>query len=323
MESYDRKHRFAIYTLRVSNHLKTPLFCRIWVISHDGAAQSAHQTIIEIAPLSERSTDVPIWMDDCNSFERALAEIVGEGVECIVEAAAPQTETVAALPAAAEIARDGRFAIAGVALAAIVVAAVVFSMAVPRIAAFAAPPMALNGTTVRAEYSASGAGKIAYAVLAPDGHTVQSGPLKDYEGAIPIAIPPSSVNGAFTLQLTMRGPLGSAKEIRVLNTVPRANDAAQISDISVDPPVAKPGQTVTVTYAAAGTDGYVRLLGTDGTIWGQQPFLRSGKASFVVPALNDSREMHVLLHVTKGQSVAQSTAGLVVAGAPAPAPRPA
>lgn len=323
LESYDRHHRFAIYTLRVSNNLKTRLICRIWLVSPDGAASLGYPHVIDVAPYSQRSTDVPVWLDDSAPFSRALAEIAGDGVECIVEAAAPPAERTFALPPAMAAAGSARAAaFAGIGVAALAAAVFAVSLAVPRIAAFAVPPMAIAGTTVRAEYSASGAGRLAYDVLAPDGRELAGGTLRERSGAIPIAIPASNDDGAYTLQLSLRGPLGTAKEVRVLNTEPRGRDAAAVSDISVNPVVATPGQAVTVTYAASGTGGYVRLLGTDGTIWGQRPFSHSGKASFTVPPLGNSREMRVLLHVTKGRSTAESSAGLVLS-VPAAASRPA
>lgn len=313
LESYDRHHRFAIYTLRVSNSLKTRLICRIWIVSHDGAASLGYPHQIEVAPFSERTTDVPVWLDDSAPFSRALAEIAGDGVECIVEASAPPAERTFALPPAVAAAGNARAAaFAGIGATVLAAAVYAISLAVPRIAAFAVPPMAIAGTTVRAEYSASGAGRLAYDVFAPDGSEVSGGPLADRAGAIPIAIPASNDDGAYTLQLTLRGPLGTAKEVRVLNTQPRGRDAAGVTDISVNPVVAKPGESVQVTYAASGTGGYVRLLGTDGTIWGERPFSHSGKASFTVPPLANSREMRVLLHVTKGRSTAESSAGLVL-----------
>lgn len=313
LESFDRYHRFAIYTLRVSNSLKTRLICRIWIVSQDGAASLAYPHAIEVAPFSQRSTDVPVWLDDCAPFSRALAEIAGDGVECIVEASAPPAERRFALPPAVATGSNARSAaFAGIGATVLAAALYAISLAVPRIAAFAVPPMAIAGTTVRAEYSASGAGTLAYDVIAPDGARVAGGPLADRAGAIPVAIPASNDDGAYTLQLTLRGPLGSAKEVRVLNTEPRGRDAAAVTDISVNPIVAKPGQAVVVTYAASGSGGYVRLLGTDGTIWGERPFSRSGKASFTVPPLSNTREMRVLLHVTKGHSAAESSAGLVL-----------
>jgi hypothetical protein len=325
LESYDARHNFAIYSLRVINQSSKSLLCRIWIVSHDGAATPAHSAPIEIAPFAQRTSDVPVWLEDCPSFSRAFAEIAGEGVECIVEAAAPVMEhPLATLPSVERTRSYVAAIVAGSVVAALALGAAVVSGAMPRIAAFAVPPMAIAGTTVRAEYTASGAGTLSYDVTAPDGHRVAAGTLADRSGAIPIAIPVSNDDGAYTLQLALRGPLGSAKEVRVLNTVPKGRDAAAITDISVNPVVAKPGDPVTVTYTASGTDGYVRLLGTDGTIWGQRPFSRDGKAAFVVPPVTDSRELRVQLRVTKGRTAAESSAGLVVAtparAAAAPAP---
>jgi hypothetical protein len=79
--------------------------------------------------------------------------------------------------------------------------------------------------------------------------------------------------------------------------------------------VAKPGQTVNVGYAASGDNGYVRLVGSDGTIWAQKPFSPQGTTQFILPTVDTTREMRVVLHVTKGRSAAESSAGLLIATA--------
>lgn len=326
LDSFDRHHRFAVYALRVANNTRKPLLCRIWIVSYDGSAAQAYPKRIEIAPYCERTADVPIWLDDCAPFSRALAEIAGDGVECIVEASAPPVERRQALPASsAPPATSGAAwaAIAGVSVAVVAVAAYAISLTAPRIGAFAVPPMAISGTTVRAEYSVTGTGRLSYDVDAPDGRRLAGGTLHERSGAIPIALPNTNGDGAYAVQLMLSGPFGTAKETRVLNFEPRGRDAAAITGISVDPIAAKPGQMVTVTYNASGTSGYVRLLGRDGTIWAQRPFSHGGKASFVVPPVSDSREMRVLLHVSKGRTNAESSAGLVVAAAMQAAAKPA
>ena len=112
----------------------------------------------------------------------------------------------------------------------------------------------------------------------------------------------------------MHGPLGSVKELRVVNVEIPRNAGPQIGDVSVDPVVAAPGQTVTVAYTASASDGYVRLLDRDGTVWAQKPFSHGGTTTFAIPPVAGNREMRVLLHVTKGRGYAESSAGLVVAG---------
>jgi hypothetical protein len=57
----------------------------------------------------------------------------------------------------------------------------------------------------------------------------------------------------------------------------------------------------------------VRLVGSDGTIWAQKPFSPQGTTQFIVPTVDTTREMRVVLHVTKGRSAAESSAGLLVA----------
>jgi len=119
--------------------------------------------------------------------------------------------------------------------------------------------------------------------------------------------------------MAMDGPLGSASETRILNTLSSKQQAAQIDDISVNPVVAKPGQSVDVAYSAAADGGYVRLVGSDGSIWAQEPFSRTGETRLMIPPVPDAREMRVVLHVTKGKSTAESMAGILVTNALNPA----
>jgi hypothetical protein len=301
----------ATYALHVINGTKSVLLCRTWVVSRNGEPVMAYPVPFEVGPLSTSETRVPVWPGDFASFDGAVAEIVGEGVRCIVEAPAPTVRKATssyALVAASSL-LFGLLAIA---------AAAALGGLLPHIAAFAVPPMALAGTTVRAEYSASGIGKLSYVVAAPDGRSQQGGPLTDRSGSIPIVLPHAKAAGAYTLRMVMQGPLGSVDATRVLNAIiaPVATNrgkVARIGSISVSPIIAKPGQVIDVSYAATAESGYVRLLGVDGTIWGEKPFSARGETQFVVPYFSGAREMRVVVHVARGQTSAQSTAGLVVA----------
>jgi hypothetical protein len=297
--------------LRVINRTKSALICRTWVVCKDGDAVLAYPAFFEVQPFSSSQTRVPVWPRDFAPFDRAIAEVVGNGVHCIVEAAAPplRKQNRGYAVAAAACLAAGFLAIA---------AAAGLRGAVPRIAALALAPEALAGTTVQAQYTAFGAGRLSYDVTAPDGRRVAGGALDEHSGSIFITIPASSNPGAYALRLAMDGPLGSTSDTRIVNAVPSKAGGAQIGDISVHPTVVKPGQSIEVAYSAAGDGGYVRLVGTDGTIWAQRPFSRHGETRLVVPPVSDGQEMHVLLHVTKGSSIAQSMAGLLVAN-----PRPA
>ncbi len=293
------------------NGTKSVLLCRTWVVARNGEPVMAYPVPFEVGPLSTSETRVPVWPEDFGSFDGAVAEITGEGVRCIVEAPAPATKRAASSYAVVAVASllFGLLAIA---------AAAALGGLLPRIAAFAVPPMALAGTTVRAEYGASGIGKLSYAVLAPDGRQLQGGPLAERSGSIPIALPAAKAAGAYTLHMAMQGPLGSVDATRVLNAiVARAatnrTKFARIGSISVSPVIAKPGETIDVSYTATAQRGYVRLLGLDGSIWAEKPFSPRGETQFVVPYFSAPREMRVVVHVARGQTSAQSTAGLVVA----------
>ena len=311
LEGYDRRHRVATYALHVVNGTHSVLLCRTWVVARNGEPVMAYPVPFEVGPLSTSETRVPVWPGDFASFDGAVAEIAGEGVRCIVEAPAPAIKTAVSSPAVVAIASLFFGLLAAAAAAAL-------GSLLPRIAAFAAPPTALSGTTVRAEYGATGLGTLSYAVTAPDGRLLQGGTLPDRAGSIPVALPASMAPGAYTMRLAMQGPLGSVDATRVLNTAisPLAIHRVQIArieSISVSPVIAKPGQRIEVSYAASAKGGYVRLLGVDGSIWAEKPFSSRGETHFVVPYFSGVREMRVLLHVEKGETSAQSTAGLVVA----------
>jgi hypothetical protein len=314
LEHYDQRDGVATYALRVINRTRSALLCRTWIISQTGDALLAHPVLVEVGPLATSTTSVPFQLGGLADFDRAIAEIAGDGVHCIVEAPAPP--------------RSKRTRVLGtVALASTVAGAVALGSAmllrgaVPQIAAFAVPPEAVAGTTIRAQYDALGAGSLSYSVDAPDGRELQGGKLVDRSGSIPIRIPKSRDIAAYTLQMTMNGALGTATSTRVLTALgPHARRRACIDGIWVSPGVAEPGQKVDVAYSATGDRGYVRLLGTDGTIWRQLPFSRDGRAQFVIPPVASLHEMRVLLHVARGPTVAQSMAGLAVATAAPSAP---
>lgn len=310
LDAYDRRSGVATYALRVVNRTTSALICRTWIVAQTGDAVLAHPILVEVAPLSTGTAQVPVWPADFPSFDRAIAEIAGEGIHCIVEAPAParptprRTLTIAATASAIA---------GGIFLA----AAALLNSALPRINAFSLAPQTLAGTTVRAEYAVSGSGPLSYSVFAPDGRQIQGGRLPGRSGAIPVAVPASNTPGAYTVELAKGGVFGTATATRVLNAVAARSGSAQIDAISVKPAVAKPGETVSVAYTADGDGGFVRLLGTDGTIWQQRPFSRSGETQLVIPQAGDLREMRVVVQVTKGQSVAQSMAGLAVMPDPA------
>jgi hypothetical protein len=313
LDGCDARSGIATYSLRIVNTTNSTLLCRIWIAARNGKTMLAGPAHFEVAPASTAATQFPLVVRDYRSFERAIAEISGDGVHCLVEAPRP---TIKKPVSAYAIASAACLLLGFLAL----IAASALRSALPRINAFAAPPETLAGTTIRAEYAAAGAGRLSYLVLAPDGHTLASGSLSDSAGSIPIAIPSADQSGAYTLQLAMTGPLGRVEETRVLNALPtvgaKPRRSASIENISVNPLVVKPGEVATVAYAATGDGGYVRLEGTDGTIWAQRPFSPSGQTRFLIPPVGSQGGLRVVLHVSKGRTTAQSVAGLVMASTP-------
>ena len=209
LENFDRRRGVATYVLRVVNRTNAVLVCRTWVVSRAGDTLLAYPVLFEVEPLSTGTTRVPVWPADFPSFERAIAEVAGDGVHCIVEAPAPP-----------RVPPQRRYAAGGAVLAgflALAVAAGGWFAAVPRIGAFAVPPEALAGTTVQAEYGVSGSGHLKYAVTAPDGKMLQAGDLGERSGSIPIAIPAVDTPGAYAIRMQLTGPLGTASETRILD----------------------------------------------------------------------------------------------------------
>lgn len=310
LEAFDPRLGMAIYSLQVMNYTTRTLACRVWAIAASGKATLAYPVLVNVPPDSSLETEIPVLPATLPRFQRALVEVAGEGVHCLVEAPAP----VAPPPQ-----RSDRYApVAAAFLAGMTLLGTVAGIrsATPRIEALALPPQTLVGTTVRAEYAAGGSGTLSYSVVAPDGSTLQGGTLPARAGSIPIAIPAATQTGAYTVEMVMNGPFGRVNETRVLNTLIDKPRAAAIENIAVHPVSARAGQTVNVSYSATGDGGYVRLVGGNGTIWGQHPFSRRGQTSFVVPPVAAGAQLQVHLHVTKGNSTAQSVAGLVVAGSP-------
>lgn len=305
LEHFDRRRGVATYALRVINRTKSALVCRTWILGESGEPILAYPTFFQVDPYSTDETRVPVWPKDFPSFERAIAEVAGNGVHCIVEAAAPAQPKLGRLYAA----------LAGGCVAAgllAVLASIGLRGAIPRISAFAVTPQALPGTTVEAQYNVTGSGALSYVVTAPDGRRVASGALHGSAGSIFVPIPPAPQSGAYAIRLAMNGPLGSASDTRVVNAVQVTNTGAQITDVSVHPAVVKPGAPIEVAYSAVGEGGYVRLVGTDGTVWSQRPFSRTGETQLQVPPFDDSRELHVVVRATKGQTAAQTVAGVFV-----------
>ncbi len=234
LDDYDKRLNAAAYSLRIMNNTDTTLVCRVWAITRNGEALFAYPPPFEIAPYSAESKEISVLLDQFDAFERALAEITGNGVRLIVEAAAP---AVKRKPRLASLALAVGFLIAFAAFA-----AAALGMSLPRVLALAAPPTASTGTTVEAEYATSGLGQLKYVVEGPDGRHIQEGTLVERSGAISIAIPPSQRPGAYTLQLTKKGLLGTDKEVRVLNAEPPQiiyRKGAQAPGIPVAPLVAR------------------------------------------------------------------------------------
>jgi hypothetical protein len=234
LDAFNRRLNAAAYTLRILNNSMTALDCRVWALTQNGETLLAYPPPFEIGPYSVESREVPVILDEFDKFERAVAEITGDGVHLVVETVAPTAK------------KKGRplltSLVAGLCLCVTTLGATAFGLSLPRIQALAAPPLVASGTVVDAEYAASGVGRLTYVVQAPNGEALQQGTLAAHSGSIPIPIPASLQSSAYTLQLTMQGPLGTDKEVRVLNAQPPEvvyRKSAQSSGVAVDPLVAK------------------------------------------------------------------------------------
>jgi hypothetical protein len=298
-----------MYALRINNETNALLLCRIWAIESDGTPTLAYPAVFDVEAHSLKTADVPIWFDKRTLPQRFVAEVAGRDIRCTVEAASPRVPTRRGIGAvAALVCMATGLGMAGLAA---------LGLTFPRILAFAVPPATQPGATVQLAYTASGAGTLSYAVTAPNGRQIAATTLPKQSGLIPIAIPANAPAGAYAVALNLHGPLGTAKEVRTFDVAVPRNVGPQIGAISVSPIVAGPGQTVTATYTASASDGYVRLVDRDGTVWAQKPFSRNGVTTFSLPPVSTNHEMRVLLHVHRGRAFAESSAGLVIAAVPA------
>ena len=307
---HDRRRDIATYAFRVFNFSSSEAVCVLYGLTSYGAPALAHPVPIRVPSNTKRETEISFPVRGFGSFERVLAEVRSETALFTVEAPSlPQPP----------ISRVSKISLAlSILLALVCAAALALQRLPPRIAGFSLPPSALAGSTVDAEYATGGIGQLSYSVDDPNGKRLAEGPLTDRTGAIRFALPQSGDAVAYTMRLLLTGPFGSTSEARVVNAVPPpkpkivVSSGAQISNIEVDPIVAHPGDLIHIKYSASASDGYVRLLDSQGTIWSQFRSSRDGSTWMRVPLFDTDREMRVLLHVKRGTSVAQSSAGLIV-----------
>lgn len=305
--SYDRKARIAVYTLRLLNGSVNEVACVVFGLTHDGTPALVHPEPIHVAPNSKLDTEISVRVEGFGSFERVLAEVRSASGIFRIEAP-PYPKFQSKVPKIIAAATSG--------VALLVAGAFGFMASVPRVSGFSLPPKAMVGTTVEAEYSASGIGRVAYSVEDPDGKAIAGGPLQYRTGTVRFAIPASHDGAAYTMRLSMIGPLGRNAETRVVNAIPlpkpRLLSGANIASIEIDPIVAHPGDLVHVMYASNGDEGFLRMLDQHGTIWAQIPSSKSGNSWMRVPLFDRDREMRVSLNIKRGPSSAQSSAGMIV-----------
>ena len=306
---YNKRRHIATYAFRVFNFSTSEVVCVVYGLTNYGTPALAFPRPIRLRPNAKRETEISFAVHGFGSFERVVAEVRSENALFTVEAPAlPQPKSV--IP----------FMLLGLSTTLALACAMLlgFQRLPPRIVGFSLPPSALAGSTVDGEYATGGVGQLSYSVDDPNGKRLADGVLADGAGTVRFALPQTSDPAAYTVRLLITGPFGTISEARVVNAIlppkPKivVSSGAQISNIEVTPVVAHPGDLVHVKYAATASDGYVRLLDSQGTIWSQFPSSKDGNTWMRVPLFDRDRELRVLLHVRRGKSVAQSSAGLIV-----------
>lgn len=283
-------------------------------------------TAIVVEANSATDTTVLVRLDQCDDFRAIFADVRGGDIALSTEGPLPATMT------------PERYATAWLCAAGVVVIAAllwVFLAGIPRISAFAVAPSAVSGDVIQASYKTSGVGTLQYDVTAPDGSLVMSGQLDERQGAIRVALPKTEGPRSYAIRLNMQGLLGGDAQMRMITAIPfpkpklvvaRAPQTARISNLSATPAIGRAGEPIMIAYDASAADGFVQLVDSAGTLWGKAPYSKSGIAWFRVPPFEKNREMRVVLHVRRNDSVAESAIGVMTLalhnkGTPKPAER--
>ncbi|HEV3152332.1 MAG TPA: hypothetical protein VGZ02_00855 [Candidatus Baltobacteraceae bacterium] len=321
----DKRAGTASYALRIVNQSETALRARMTCATLRGESILAYPLDVHIAPFSVSETLLPVRIADVGPYDRAIVQIEGGPIAFSLEAPAP-----------ARVGKSPRWiAAAAAAVVFTIASACAAAFATPRLALLAAPERSFAGTTIDVPYAFGGWAALQYALSTRDGRQITAGLLRDREGTIHFAVPPSA-GSDMTLSVNVTGPLGrisTVRQIAIVAPPPVHKSPAvsavvpRISAFAVATPNVRAGELMRVTYITNAHDGEIWLIDENGQLWAREVIApQTGETDFKIPQAAAGKQLHVVLHArigaadTVANAVVTVLPGAVAAQPPASAP---
>jgi hypothetical protein len=203
-------------------------------------------------------------------------------------------------------------------IVAVAIAAAIFLLARPRVVGLALPSNVLAGAPVTGSYSVAGIGSANYRVTFRR-RVIARGALSSRSGSF--TFPTAPRPGRYLVTLEISGPFGTAgQSLAFSSTTHPVAATASIASLGVDPGVAAAGASVRVRYAAQADSGTISLIDISGITLQSVPYRVNGVSTLSAPPVDTPTQYQVALDVTRGQSHAHASVGLLVLPKPLPAP---
>lgn len=178
------------------------------------------------------------------------------------------------------------------------------------ISAYALPARVVAGDRVVASYAFSGIGTGEYEVTS-DGVQVAGGVLADRGGTF--SFPTAKSPGFYHVTLSVVGPFGTVR--RQLLTQAIAFDPAgslSIGALQPEPSVVRSGERITVRYQSDAPHGSVTLYDASNIALQHIAYSAGGVSTLTAPEVDLPTQYRVELVVSRGDTTARASAGLLV-----------
>jgi hypothetical protein len=274
IERVDRRNRSSWYALRLAS-TESDVTGRLLGVLAGGEIVDLGG--LAVAPGSIGSARFAVTTPRKTAYREMFLEIRSEGVLLRVEAPKPPASRgPGALKSGALIIAFG---------AAVATCGGLVAQVLPRAPLLGAPSSAVAGGRVQLPYETRGYGTLAYTATTDAGAILGSGPLDARSGAIDLALPMAAASHHVVVDLTIRGPLGSASRstsFAVVAPEPRSA-VARILSLATRRDAMPGGETVLASYLVFGDSGTVALLDAGGKVVASSPFTHRGTTRIAVP----------------------------------------
>lgn len=307
IEMLERKLRSALFVLKVVNETPDPLMCT-WQGVRGTSASALTPSSFRIEPMAASAVTLAVPLRLFSPFERAFVNLRSRTMSCTLETKVPESRLYPAIKTLLACA------------VLLLVLAVAYSTARPRIVAYALPASVVAGSMVRADYSLGGSGRGSYDVSTRSGR-VASGTISPGEGYFSFAT--EALPETYAVTLRFGGPLGAQTETRPLRTVGNVvsagrNAEALIGTFEVENATVRSGQPIVARYAGPATGGSIRLLDAAQIVVAQAPYSSDGTTSIVAPQVQLPTPYRLELSARKGSAAQAISVGILVEPASAP-----